>query len=168
MTPRQQRMVFVALIVVAAVGATMFAVRAFQLNKMYSIMPADLLAESTTVGKTFRLEGLVKQGSVQRAPGSLDVRFVVTDFKADVPVTYTGVLPDLFNEGQVAVSRGKYVDGVLVADEVLAKHDEKYMPPEVAEKLKKNNGGVLPSNLSHPGSQSAAQSSAPANTTSAQ
>ena len=80
---------------------------------------------------------MVTDGSVQRAPGSLEVRFVVTDFRHSVPVSYTGVLPDLFREGQGIIAHGRLAaNGLFVADEVLAKHDENYMPPEVAESLK--------------------------------
>jgi cytochrome c-type biogenesis protein CcmE len=86
----------------------------------------------------FRLGGMVEKGSVHRAPGSLEVSFVVTDFKHELPVHYSGVLPDLFREGQGVVAHGRLgANGVFVADEVLAKHDEKYMPPEVARALKK-------------------------------
>jgi len=87
----------------------------------------------------------VTKGSFHRQPGSLDVTFVVTDFKNELPVKYTGVLPDLFREGQGVVAHGKLgSDGVFVADEVLAKHDEKYMPPEVAKSLKKNDAAYAP------------------------
>jgi cytochrome c-type biogenesis protein CcmE len=147
MTPRQRRMLFVALIVTGVAGAATFGFKAFQMNKMYFITPSDLLADTNTAGKTYRLGGMVKQGSVQRASGSLDVTFVVTDLKEDLVVKYTGVLPDLFREGQGVIAHGKIVDGVLLADEVNAKHDENYMPPDVAEKLKKNHGGQLPSNV---------------------
>ncbi len=86
---------------------------------------------------------MVTKGSFHRQPGSLDVTFTVTDFQHDVPVKYTGVLPDLFREGQGVVAHGKLgSDGVFVADEVLAKHDEKYMPPEVANSLKKGRSRV--------------------------
>ena len=92
-------------------------------------------------GEHFRLGGMVTQGSLRRAPGSLEVHFVVTDFSHDVPVSYTGVLPDLFREGAGVVAHGRLrSDGTFVADEVLAKHDEKYMPPEVARSLKRRHG----------------------------
>jgi cytochrome c-type biogenesis protein CcmE len=91
-------------------------------------------------GERFRLGGMVTKGSVQRAPGSLEVRFVVTDLKNEIPVSYTGVLPDLFREGQGVVAHGRMAGSTFVADEVLAKHDEKYMPPEVARSLKKHQG----------------------------
>src|SRR5438045_4127871 len=92
-------------------------------------------ARRAPAGERFRLGGMVTQGSLHRAPGSLEVRFVVTDFSHDVPVSYTGVLPDLFREGAGVVAHGHMrPDGTFVADEVLAKHDEKYMPPEVDRK----------------------------------
>ena len=144
MTVRQRRMVFVGLIVLVAGGAVALALRAFQENMMYFITPSDLLADANTAGKTFRLGGLVKSGSVARRDGSLDVQFTVTDMKHELPVTYTGVLPDLFREGQGVIARGKFVGGEFKAEEVLAKHDENYMPPEVAERLKQEHGGKLP------------------------
>lgn len=137
-------MVFVGLIVLAAAGAVTFALRAFQENMMYFITPSDLLADANTAGKTFRLGGMVKQGSVQRDAGSMEVRFTVTDNQHELPVSYTGVLPDLFREGQGVIARGKFASGKFQAEEVLAKHDEKYMPPEVAERLAKEHGGQLP------------------------
>jgi cytochrome c-type biogenesis protein CcmE len=144
MTPRQNRMVFVGLIIVAMAGAAVFMTRAFKENMMYFITPSDVLADNNAANKSFRLGGMVKQGSVQRVAGSLDVRFVVTDMKHELPVTYTGVLPDLFREGQGVIARGKLANGEFRAEEVLAKHDENYMPPEVANKLKETHGGELP------------------------
>ena len=95
--------------------------------------PREVAAGAAHGDQSFRLGGMVKKGSVQRAPGSLQVSFVLTDFKHDVPVKYTGVLPDLFREGQGVIAHGRLdTKGVFVADEVLAKHDEKYMPPKIA------------------------------------
>jgi cytochrome c-type biogenesis protein CcmE len=144
MTIRQRRMVFVALIVLAAGGAVWLSLRAFQENLLYFITPSDLLKEQSSDGKSYRLGGLVKQDSVVRSEGSMTVRFVVTDNQHELPVSYTGVIPDLFREGQGVIARGKIVDGTFMAEEVLAKHDEKYMPPEVADKLKETHGGQLP------------------------
>ena len=144
MTPRQNRMVFVGLIVLGVAGAVTLGLRAFNENIVYYVTPSEVLADAKSAGKSFRLGGMVKQGSVQRAEGSLQVRFVATDFEHDMPVTYTGVLPDLFREGQGVIARGKIVDGTFVAEEVLAKHDEKYMPPEMADKVKKEHDGKLP------------------------
>jgi cytochrome c-type biogenesis protein CcmE len=89
-------------------------------------------------GERFRLGGMVVKGSIEKTPGSLDVHFLVTDYKHTVPVTYSKILPDLFRDGQGVVAHGRMQAGVFVADEVLAKHDEKYMPPEVARSLKDN------------------------------
>jgi cytochrome c-type biogenesis protein CcmE len=144
MTPRKRRMVFVALIVLGVAGGVTLALRAFKENMLYYVTPTEVAAVKDPSGKAFRLGGMVKQGSVVRTPGSLTVRFVVTDFDHDLPVAYTGVLPDLFREGQGVIARGKIRDGQLQAEEVLAKHDENYMPPDVADKLKKEHGGQLP------------------------
>ena len=137
-------MIFVALIVLSAGGAVALGTRAFKENVMYFISPSDLLADPNTGSKNFRLGGIVKDGSVKRADGDLRVTFAVTDNAHDVTVSYDKVLPDLFREGQMAIVRGKYEGGVFRADEVLAKHDENYMPPEVAEQLAKQHGGKLP------------------------
>src|SRR5690606_22516583 len=99
--------------------------------------PSQIAKGEAPAGERFRLGGMVEEGSVVRSPGSLQVRFVVTDFEQSVPVHYTGVLPDLFREGQGVIAHGRLgADGVFTADEVLAKHDENYMPPEVQRSLK--------------------------------
>ncbi len=144
MTTRQRRMVFVGLVLLGAAGAVTFGLRAFEENMMYFMSPSEILADAKSTDKNLRLGGMVKAGSVQRTAGSLQVMFTVTDFKKDVPVTYDKVLPDLFREGQGVIARGRFTDGVFRAEEVLAKHDEKYMPPEVAEKLAQEHGGQLP------------------------
>ena len=137
-------MMFVGLILLSAAGAVTFALQALDENMMYFVMPSDILADSNAANKKFRLGGMVKQGSVQRAPGSLEVHFTVFDSQHELPVTYTGVLPDLFREGQTVIAHGRYADGVFNADEINAKHDENYMPAEVAERLAKEHGGTLP------------------------
>jgi len=117
------------------------ALSAFRQTVTFFFDPTQVAAGQVPAGERFRLGGMVTQGSLHRAPGSLEVRFVVTDFSHDVPVSYTGVLPDLFREGAGVVAHGQMRhDGTFVADEVLAKHDEKYMPPEVARSLKKRHG----------------------------
>ena len=142
MTPRQRRMALVAGIVAGVSVAVAFAMQAFRLNVEGFFNPSQVLARDAPVDRRFRLGGMVEKGSVQRSPGSLDVRFVVTDFAATVPVVYTGVLPDLFREGQGVVANGRLApDGTFVAEEVLAKHDENYMPPEVAKALKQRPAG---------------------------
>src|SRR5690606_32605093 len=118
------------LVGVSIAGA--LALTAFRENVMFFFDPSQVAAGEVKTGERFRLGGMVSRGSVERAPGSLEVRFMVTDFKNTVPVRYTGVLPDLFREGQGVVAHGRLTeDGTFVADEVLAKHDEKYMPPQV-------------------------------------
>ena len=136
MTPRRKRL-FAVLAIVSGVGAaTALAMLAFRDNLLYFYNPTQVLAGDAPSGRTFRIGGMVTQGSVQRTPGSLEVRFVVTDYRNSIPVRYEGLLPDLFREGQGVVAHGRIdASGQFVADEVLAKHDENYMPPEVAESL---------------------------------
>ena len=137
MTPRQKRMATVAAILVGVGIATAFALQAFQKNLLYYYSPTQILAGEAPASRSIRVGGLVQDGSVQRAPGSLEVRFTLTDYAHTIGVSYTGVLPDLFREGQGISARGRLAgDGVFVAEEVLAKHDENYMPPEVKDSLK--------------------------------
>jgi cytochrome c-type biogenesis protein CcmE len=137
MTPRQRRMTLVFGIVAGVSVAGALALKAFQQNVTFFFDPTQVVSGQVAAGEQFRLGGMVTKGSVQRAPGSLEVHFVVSDLKHEVPVSYTGVLPDLFREGQGVVAHGKMSGATFVADEVLAKHDEKYMPPQVAKSLKK-------------------------------
>jgi len=136
MTRKQRRGVLIgtALAVLGlAVGLVLFAMRD---SIVFFYTPTEVVAKQLAPGTRFRLGGLVEDGSLVRSDGT-NVRFVVTDRGKELPVTYTGVLPDLFREGQGVVAEGvMQADGVFHADSVLAKHDEKYMPPEVAEKLK--------------------------------
>jgi cytochrome c-type biogenesis protein CcmE len=127
--------------------ATLLAMRAFQDNVMFFFDPSQVAQGDAPIDKRFRLGGMVRPGTVERPPGSLEMSFVVTDFQRDVPVRYTGVVPDLFRENQGVVAHGRLGrDGIFVADEILAKHDENYMPPEVAEAIKEKHGGVMPVN----------------------
>jgi cytochrome c-type biogenesis protein CcmE len=136
MTPRRKRLLAVVAIVAGVGGAVALAMRAFENNLLYFYNPTQIMAGEAPAGRTFRLGGVVTQGSVQRAEGSLEVRFVVTDFQKSIPVRYEGLLPDLFREGQGVIAHGRLAsNGDFIADEVLAKHDENYMPPEVAESL---------------------------------
>ena len=146
MTPRQRRMVLVAVIVVGVSLAGTLALRAFRENVMFYFDPSKVAAGQVKQGQRFRLGGMVVKGSVQRQSGSLDVTFTVTDFAHTVPVTYDKVLPDLFKEGAGVVALGRLDgQGTFVADEVLAKHDEKYMPPEVARSLKQGQAAAAAS-----------------------
>jgi len=138
MTPRRRRLWLVCGIIAGVGIAGALALASFKQNVMFYFDPSAVAAGQVKSGERFRLGGMVTKGSVHREPGSLEVTFTVTDFKHNVPVQYTGVLPDLFREGQGVVAHGRVApNGVFVADEVLAKHDEKYMPPEVARSLKR-------------------------------
>lgn len=142
MTPRRKRLLIVLGVLAGVSVAAGLVFRALSENMMLFYDPTQVVSGEAPHERPFRIGGMVTKGSVQRASGSLEIRFVVTDFKSNVPVTYTGVLPDLFGEGKGVVAHGRLTrDGVFAADEVLAKHDEKYMPPEVAKSLK----GPLPS-----------------------
>ena len=141
MTPRRRRLALVLGIVAGVSIAAALAFSAFRQNVTFFFDPTQVAAGQVPAGQRFRLGGMVKEGSLQRAPGSLQVHFVVTDFSHEVPVSYSQVLPDLFREGAGVVAHGRLqADGTFVADEVLAKHDEKYMPPEVARSLKRRHG----------------------------
>lgn len=134
---RKRRRLWLVLALLAGVGsATALILSAFEDNVVFFFSPSDLAAKPVAEGRNFRLGGLVEAGSVVRG-GAQTVSFAVTDGKAAVPVRYTGILPDLFREGQGVVTEGRMQGGVFVAREVLAKHDEKYMPPEVADALKR-------------------------------
>jgi cytochrome c-type biogenesis protein CcmE len=136
MTPRRKRLLAVVAIVAGVGSATALAMLAFRDNLLYFYNPSQVLAGDAPPARTFRIGGMVTEGSVERTPGSLEVRFVVTDFRNSMPVRYEGLLPDLFREGQGVITHGRLnAAGEFVADEVLAKHDENYMPPEVAESL---------------------------------
>ena len=137
MTPRQKRMITVVAILAGVGIATAFALQSFQKNLLYYYSPSQIQAGEAPSARSFRVGGLVENGSLKREPGSLEVRFTLTDYANQQSVSYTGVLPDLFREGQGVIARGKMgPDGMFVAEEVLAKHDENYMPPEVADSLK--------------------------------
>lgn len=134
MKPRHKRMA-IAGGVVAVIGvAAALVLNAFQSNLVFFYSPSQIASKEAPTGRTFRLGGLVEAGSVKR--DGVMVNFVVTDTAKSVPVRYSGILPDLFKEGKGVVVQGQLHDGVFEAREVLAKHDENYMPPEAAEALK--------------------------------
>lgn len=135
---KRRRMAFAAAIVLAAAGGTWLMLGALGSNVLYFYSPTEVAAQHVRPGVDFRIGGLVETGSVTHGKGA-EVRFTVTDGKAKVPVDFTGVLPDLFREGQGIVAIGKLdTSGTFVASQVLAKHDAKYMPPEVVDALKKS------------------------------
>lgn len=154
MTPRQKRMTFVAMLI-AGVGifiALIMMALNENINHFYS--PTDIAEGRAPQNHSFRIGGLVVTGSVKRAEENLQISFDLTDGKHNYPVNYEGILPDLFREGQGIVATGKIQGKVFVAEEVLAKHDENYMPPEVADALKKSGkyeaveeGGQHPENI---------------------
>ncbi len=136
MTPRRQRMALIGLVVAGVAISAGLAMRAFQENLLFFFSPSQIAAGEAPDARTFRVGGMVVEDSVTREPGSLTMSFVVTDYVNSLPVSYTGVLPDLFGEGQGVVARGRLnPDGSFLAEEVLAKHDENYMSPEVADAL---------------------------------
>ncbi len=135
MKRKHKRLVFVSIALVLLAGATGLILMAYEENIVFFRSPSDVAEKAPVEGKRFRLGGLIEEGSVRKE--GTTTFFKVTDLSKSVPVSYTGILPDLFREGQGVVTEGRLQGGVFVASEVLAKHDENYMPPEVAEALKK-------------------------------
>ncbi|HET7833664.1 MAG TPA: cytochrome c maturation protein CcmE [Gallionella sp.] len=138
MKPRQKRFFFIVIGVVAIAAAVGLVLNALKNNVSLYFTPTQVYNKEAPEGRSFRIGGLVEQGSVKRESDGLTVHFVITDTHKSMPVVYKGILPDLFKEGKGVVAQGKMeADGVMHAEEVLAKHDENYMPPEAADALKK-------------------------------
>ena len=145
MKPRTKRGLAIVCGLAALGIASALVLNAFQSNLVFFFSPSQIAANEAPRERSFRVGGLVEAGSVKRNADGLTVSFVVTDLAKTVPVSYTGLLPDLFKEGKGVVAQGKLgADGVFHADQVLAKHDENYMPPEAAEALAKARKGELP------------------------
>ena len=140
MTPTRKRRLIAVLLILAGVGiASTIAFYSLQQNLLYFQSPSELALQPIPPGRQFRLGGLVKPGTVAREGDGLATRFIVTDGPKEVTVEYVGILPDLFREGQGVIARGSLDEsGLFAATEVLAKHDENYMPPEVADALEKS------------------------------
>ena len=137
MKPRTKRALAIVAALAALGVASTLVLNAFQSNLVFFFSPSQVMANEAPRERSFRIGGLVEQGSVQREAQGLTIRFAVTDLAQRVPVVYTGLLPDLFKEGKGVVAQGKLgPDGVFRAEQVLAKHDENYMPPEAAQALK--------------------------------
>jgi len=138
MKRRHKRIAFI-LVGVAGLGVAAYLVaNAFRNNLVFFFSPTQVAAKEAPVDRTFRIGGLVQEGTLKRDSDGLTVRFIVTDTAANVPVVYKGILPDLFKEGRGCVAQGKIgSDGVFQADQVLAKHDENYMPPEAGQAIDK-------------------------------
>ncbi len=135
---RRQRLAIVLLIVAGTAVAAALLGYALRENINLFYPPSDIAAGKAPVGRDIRAGGMVLEGSIKRATDSLQVSFIVTDYQANVPVTYTGILPDLFSDGEGVVVSGQLDEaGLFHADQVLAKHDENYMPPEVSDALEK-------------------------------
>ena len=145
MHPQRRRRLLWILVLIAgiglAVGLASYALRQ-NINLFYT--PSQLLAKEAPEGTRIQVGGLVVQGSLQRSPNSLAVRFALSDLKKTVMVDYEGILPDLFREGQGIIANGRWQDGVVKADEVLAKHDENYMPPQVKSAIEEAGHPVKP------------------------
>ena len=134
MKPKRQRLILAVVALVAVVGAGLLASIALKDSAAYFYTPAEANAARITPGTAARLGGMVQQGSIVRAADGVTISFVLTDGRASVPVRYTGITPDLFGEGSGAVADGRFVaDGTFVADRILAKHDERYMPPQMGD-----------------------------------
>ena len=138
MTPRHKRLVLAGTVLAGTAVAVALVVNAFRSNLVFFYSPSDVMAQQAPKDRTFRLGGLVESGSVKRQADGVTVRFAVTDTAKVIPVEYRGILPDLFKEGKGVVAQGKLDgDGVFRAQEVLAKHDENYMPPEAANAVER-------------------------------
>jgi cytochrome c-type biogenesis protein CcmE len=138
MKPRHKRIaLIIAGLAILGIAVTL-VLNAFRSNLVFFFTPTQVVAHEAPQGRNFRIGGLVEKGSVKRQPDGVTVRFVVTDTAKSVPVMFTGILPDLFKEGKGVVAQGKLsADGVFAASEVLAKHDENYMPPEAADAVER-------------------------------
>ena len=136
MKKRHKRIIFIACSLAALGLATWLVLGAFRNNLVFFFSPTQVAAKEAPVGRTFRIGGLVQDGSLKRESDGLTIRFVVTDTANTIPVSYKGILPDLFKEGRGCVAQGRVgSDGVFYADQIMAKHDENYMPPEAAKAL---------------------------------
>ena len=136
MKPKNQRLTLALLALVAVIGAGLLALTALKDQAAYFYTPGDVVRDHVAPGRAVRLGGMVKQGSLKRLPDGVTIQFVVTDNQASLPVRFAGIVPALFREGSGVVADGKFdASGQFVADTILAKHDERYMPPEVAKSL---------------------------------
>jgi cytochrome c-type biogenesis protein CcmE len=140
--PKHQRLVLVILAIVAVLGAVLLAMWGLKDRAAYFYTPADVVAGKAEMARAMRLGGMVERGSVKREADGVTTRFIVEDGEARVPVTYRGILPDLFREGSGVVAEGKLAaDRSFVADNILAKHDERYMPPELSNQAAEHKAG---------------------------
>jgi cytochrome c-type biogenesis protein CcmE len=141
MKPKNQRLVLVVAAMVAVLIAVLLAMWGLRERASYFYTPADIAAGKAEAGRAVRLGGMVQAGSVRRQPDGVSIRFVLTDGRARTPVIYRGIVPDLFREGTGAVAEGRVQGGTFVADNILAKHDERYMPPELGNLAAEHKAG---------------------------
>ena len=141
MKPKNQRLVLVVAAMVAMFVAVLLAIWGVREQASYFYTPADIIAGKAEEGRAVRLGGMVETGSIQRQPDGVTIRFVLTDGHARTPVVYRGIVPDLFREGSGAVAEGRVQGGAFIADTILAKHDERYMPPELGNLAAEHKAG---------------------------
>ena len=141
MKPKNQRLILVSAALVAVLVAVMLGMWGLRSQASFFYTPADIVAGKATDGQAARLGGMVEKGSIRRDADGVTIRFVVTDGKAQTPVVYRGIVPDLFREGSGAVAEGRIQRGAFVADTILAKHDERYMPPELGNLSAEHKAG---------------------------
>lgn len=141
MKPKNQRLVLVSAAMVAVVLAVLLAMWGLRERASYFYTPADIAGGKAEQGRPVRLGGMVERGSIQRQPDGVSTRFVLTDGHARTPVVYRGIVPDLFRESSGAVAEGRLENGTFVADTILAKHDERYMPPELGNLAAEHKAG---------------------------
>ena len=138
MKPKNKRLSLIVATLTALAASVALILVAFEDNDVFFYSPSDLLKKRPGPTQKLRIGGLVKKDSIKREPGVTEVSFEVTDLNNSVPVVFNGILPDLFREEQGVVAEGRYREQLFYATQILAKHDEQYMPPEVAESLKKS------------------------------
>jgi len=141
MKPKNQRLVLVSAAIVAVLVAVLLAMWGLRNQASYFYTPADVAGGKAHDGEAMRLGGMVERGSIQRARDGVTIRFVITDGKAQTPVVFRGIAPDLFREGSGAVAEGRLERGTFVADTIFAKHDERYMPPELGNLAAEHKAG---------------------------
>ena len=141
MKPKNQRLVLVGAAMFAVLVAVLLAMWGLRERASYFYTPADIAAGKAAQGRAMRLGGMVQRGSIERQPDGVTIRFLLTDGKAETPVVYRGIVPDLFREGSGAVAEGRLQNGAFVADTILAKHDERYMPPELGNLAAEHKAG---------------------------
>ena len=141
MKPKNQRLVLIVAAAAALLAAALLAMWGLKDRASYFLTPADVAAGKAEPGRAMRLGGMVEKGSIQRAPDGVTIRFIVTDGQARTPVVFRGITPDLFREGSGAVAEGRLENGTFVADQILAKHDERYMPPELGNLAAEHKAG---------------------------